>query len=316
VWLHGTHGSGQLVGGKEDRVLAEAAGAFGIGLIASAFLFGFRHGIDWDHIAAITDITSSQNNRRDSLLFGTLYALGHALVVFLIGTAAIALGERLPSGIDSLMERVVGITLVILGVYVFVALIRHGREFRMRSRWMLIFSGVRSLYRKARPTAASAHELEPVHVHTGDGETLSVAVAEDIPVSEWHHGHHGRPGHHHHKHPEPEGDAFMNYGRRTAFGVGMIHGVGAETPTQLVIFLTAAGAGGPVVGEILLGSFLIGLLTSNSLITLGTAFGFMKASENWTLYVVVALLTATFSLVIGTLFILGQGTLLPALFGG
>lgn len=297
-------------------MLAEAARAFGIGLIASAFLFGFRHGIDWDHIAAITDITSSQDNRRDSLLFGTLYALGHALVVFLIGTAAIALGERLPSGIDSVMERVVGITLVILGVYVFVALIRHGREFRMRSRWMLIFSGVRSLYRKARPTAASAHELEPVHVHTGDGETLSVAVAEDIPVSEWHHGHHGRPGHHHHKHPEPEGDAFMNYGRRTAFGVGMIHGVGAETPTQLVIFLTAAGAGGAVVGEILLGSFLIGLLTSNSLITLGTAFGFMKASENWTLYVVVALLTATFSLVIGTLFILGQGTLLPTLFGG
>ena len=297
-------------------MVAEAARAFGIGLIASAFLFGFRHGIDWDHIAAITDITSSQDNRRDSLLFGTLYALGHALVVFLIGTAAIALGERLPSGIDSVMERIVGITLVILGVYVFVALIRHGREFRMRSRWMLIFSGVRRLYRKARPTAASAHDMEPVHVHSGDGETLSVAVAEDIPVSEWHHGHHGRPGHHHHKHPEPEGDAFMNYGRRTAFGVGMIHGVGAETPTQLVIFLTAAGAGGPVVGEVLLGSFLIGLLTSNSLITLGTAFGFMKASENWTLYVVVALLTATFSLVIGTLFILGQGTLLPTMFGG
>ncbi len=297
-------------------MLAEAARAFGIGLIASAFLFGFRHGIDWDHIAAITDITSSQDSRRDSMLFGTLYALGHALVVFLIGTAAIALGERLPSGIDSVMERLVGITLVILGVYVFVALIRHGREFRMRSRWMLIFSGARNLYRKVRPNGAPTHEMEPVHVHQGDGESLSVAVAEDIPVSEWHHGHHGRPGHHHHKHPEPESDAFMNYGRRTAFGVGMIHGVGAETPTQLVIFLTAAGAGGPVVGEVLLGAFLVGLLTSNSLITLGTAFGFMKASENWTLYVVVALMTATFSLVIGTLFLFGQGTLLPAIFGG
>ncbi len=297
-------------------MLAEAARAFGIGLIASAFLFGFRHGIDWDHIAAITDITSSQDNRRDSMLFGTLYALGHALVVFLIGTAAIALGERLPSGIDSMMERLVGITLVILGVYVFVALIRHGREFRMRSRWMLIFSGARNLYRKVRPSGASTHEMEPVHVHQGDRGSLSVAVAEDIPVSEWHHGHHGRPGHHHHKHPEPESDAFMNYGRRTAFGIGMIHGVGAETPTQLVIFLTAAGAGGPVVGEILLGAFLVGLLISNSLITLGTAFGFMKASENWTLYVVVALMTATFSLVIGTLFLLGEGTLLPAIFGG
>jgi ABC-type nickel/cobalt efflux system permease component RcnA len=319
VWFDGSFLTGRKTNGQGERgrlVLAEAAGAFGIGLIVSAFLFGFRHGIDWDHIAAITDITSSQTERRQSLLFGTLYALGHALVVFLIGTAAIILGDSLPSGIDNVMERIVGVTLVILGIYVFVALIRHGREFRMRSRWMLIFSGARSLYRKARRDDAHSHQTEPVHVHQGEGETLAVAVAEDIPVSEWHHGHHGRPGHHHHKHPEPEGDAFMNYGRRTAFLVGMIHGVGAETPTQLLIFLTAAGAGGPVVGEVLLGTFLVGLLTSNSLITAGSAFGFMKASENWRLYVGVALLTATFSLVIGSLFILGKGTLLPALFGG
>ena len=39
------------------------------------------------------------------------------------------------------MGRVVGITLIALGVYVFVSLIRHGREFRMRSRWMLVFAG-------------------------------------------------------------------------------------------------------------------------------------------------------------------------------
>jgi len=42
------------------HVIAAAAGeTFGIGVIVSAFLFGFRHGIDWDHIAAITDITST-----------------------------------------------------------------------------------------------------------------------------------------------------------------------------------------------------------------------------------------------------------------
>jgi ABC-type nickel/cobalt efflux system permease component RcnA len=290
-------------------VLAEAARAFGIGLIVSAFLFGFRHGIDWDHIAAITDITSSQTERRDSLVFGTLYALGHALVVFLIGTGAIVLGEQLPKAVDPVMERIVGVTLLILGVYVFVALIRHGREFRMRSRWMLIFEGVRRAYRRLRPPS---HEDEPVHVHTQEG-SVAVAVAEDIPVSEWHHGHHGRPGHHHHSHPEPE--AFMNYGRGTAFLVGMIHGIGAETPTQLLIFLTIAGAGAPLAGEILLGTFLLGLLSSNTLITFGSAFGYLRASKNWPLYVTVALLTATFSLVIGTVFVLGKATFLPALGG-
>jgi high-affinity nickel-transport protein len=96
----------------------------------------------------------------------------------------------------------------------------------------------------------------------------------------------------------------------------MVHGVGAETPTQLVIFLTIAGAGGVIAGEILLATFLLGLLASNSLITLGSAFGFVRASKNWTLYLTVALLTATFSLVIGVLFVTGKGTVLPALFGG
>ncbi len=295
------------------EMLASAAErGFGLGLAASAFLFGFRHGIDWDHIAAITDITSSQDERNESVLFGTLYALGHALVVFVIGTGAIVLGENLPEGVDEVMTRIVGVTLLVLGVYVFVALIRHGREFRMRSRWMLIFSAARSAYRRLRPSAAP--EPEPVHVHVGGSESIAVDVAEDIPVSEWHHGHHGRPGHHHHAHPEP--DALMNYGKGTAFAVGMVHGVGAETPTQLIIFVTIAGAGGPVAGEILLATFLLGLLASNSLITFASAFGFMRASQNWTLYVTVAVLTATFSLVIGTIFVLGKTTVLPALFGG
>jgi hypothetical protein len=297
-------------------VIAEASQALGIGVIVSAFLFGFRHGVDWDHIAAITDITSSQEERGRALEYGSMYALGHALVVFLIGSAAIILGTKLPEGVDAVMERVVGVTLIVLGVYVFVALVRHGREFRMRSRWMLIFSGAGKVYRKLGGGRRSdAHELEPVHEHADLSGSLSVAVAEDIPVSEWHHGHHGRPGHHHHKHPESD-EAFMNYGRGTAFGVGMIHGVGAETPTQVVIFLTAAGAGGQLAGELILVVFLIGLLASNTIITVGSAFGFVTASKNWRLYVTVAVLTATMSLVIGFLFLFGEGRLLPAFFGG
>jgi ABC-type nickel/cobalt efflux system permease component RcnA len=305
-----------------SKVIATAAGeTFGIGVIVSAFLFGFRHGIDWDHIAAITDIAGSQDDRRSAMLFGTLYALGHGLVVFLIGTAAILLGERLPPSIDNVMERIVGMTLIVLGVFVFVSLAKHGREFRLRSRWMLIFSGVRQVYRRVSGSREDAHDLEPVHVHgaEGGGEigsgSTAVAVAADIPISDWHHGHHGRPGHHHHKHPEPD-DAFMNYGTRTAFVVGMIHGVGAETPTQIVIFLAAAGAGGKAVGETVLAAFIIGLLTSNSLITFGSAVGFIKASENWRIYVSIAVITAVFSLVIGTLFLLGNGAVLPAIFGG
>ncbi len=297
-----------------------AAKTFGLGVLLSAFFFGFRHGIDWDHIAAITDITSSQDTRTKSMFFGTLYALGHALVVFVIGSVAILVGQQLPSGIDHAMERIVGFTLIVLGLYVFIGLIRHGREFRMRSRWMLIFSGGRNTYRKLRPKTndpQEEHDRQPVHSHAPGGDAgLAVDLAEDIPVSQWHHGHHGHPGHHHHKHPEPSDDAFMNYGRATAFVVGMVHGIGAETPTQLLIFLAAAGAGGKATGEIVLAAFLVGLLLSNSLITLGSSLGYLRASQNFRVYATVAVLTATFSLVIGSLFLFGKATVLPAIFGG
>ncbi len=96
----------------------------------------------------------------------------------------------------------------------------------------------------------------------------------------------------------------------------MVHGVGAETPTQVVIFLAAVGVGGKAAGVAVLVTFLLGLLTSNTMITLGSSYGFLRASQNWKIYVTVAALTGIFSLVIGTLFILGKGSVLRAIFGG
>ena len=86
-------------------------GAFSVGLMVTAFGFGFRHGIDWDHIAALTDITGSQEEGRRSMVLATMYALGHALVVFALGVAAIVAAERLPSSVNGVMEHVVGETL-------------------------------------------------------------------------------------------------------------------------------------------------------------------------------------------------------------
>jgi len=210
------------------------------------------------------------------------------------------------------MERFVGATLVLLGAYVVVSLIRHGRDFRMRSRWMLLFSAAHRALRWVRGQRTGSVVIEHSHDHAVDEVHESELVGAHGPAAP------AAPRHTHgHRHiARMPDDPFMNYGRATAFGVGMIHGIGAETPTQVLIFLTAAGAGGKAAGMLLLMCFLAGLLTSNTLIALASAFGFVGATRKFWLYATISVVTAVFSLGIGTLFLFGRATFLPAIFGG
>ena len=301
---------------------AGAAGqGIGLGVVVTMFGFGLRHGIDWDHIAAITDITGSQENSRRSVALATLYALGHALVVFVLGIAAIAAGGFVPSSLDSAMERVVGLTLLVLGAYVFYSLIRHGRDFRMRSRWMLVFSGARRamrwIRRAMRRPGGGMVEIAHVHDHPhgsdhghlhddrrGQGGTSEAASARVMVKTKTHS--------HLHRHVAamPD-DPFVDYGRGTAFVVGMLHGVGAETPSQVLLFLAAAGAGGGAAGALLLGVFLVGLITTNTAVAFASAYGFLNASKNFAVYATVAVVTGAFSLALGALYVLGRGSILP-----
>jgi cytochrome c biogenesis protein CcdA len=299
-----------------------------LSLLATALVLGLRHGLDWDHIAAISDITSTtgaaeaaerehalEHGRpeghhhphggaaelethaaavgraplpavssatqhsasvvvtvRQPVLLGTLYALGHALVVAILGVAALVIGARLPEWLDPLMGRIVGLTLLLLGIWVFVSLyhyVRHGTAFRLRSRWMLLFDGVRYAWRRFQA---------------------------------WLHGH---------EHVEPL--EMSSYGPRTAFGVGMIHGIGAETGTQVLLIAAIGGATEAGLGIPMMLAFIAGLLITNTLIVLVSASGFMASHARRQAYVVVGVLAGTFSLLVGGAFLLGLEDLLPAL---
>ena len=161
-------------------LFAITTGAAGIGVLATGFVLGLRHGIDWDHIAAITDITSTTaaagaaeaahgeqhdffddhhhghggelelrahdagpgaasiapamrgaavprlgHEQRAAIVLGTLYALGHAAVVVALGLAALAFGALLPDWLDPIMGRIVGVTLIVLGVWVLYSVYRY-----------------------------------------------------------------------------------------------------------------------------------------------------------------------------------------------
>lgn len=286
---------------------ASAGGGVTLALAATTYGYGLRHGVDWDHIAAIGDITGSQQSPRQSLKFATLYAVGHGFVVFVLGVVAIVFAERLPDSVDGVMERVVGITLLVLGVYVFYGLLRYGRDFRMRSRWMLVLSGVRRLGRRFRREPVVV--VEHVHAEDERGHRRASAGASDgdrSPAAV------ATPSRHRHRHigTMPD-DPFATYGPATSLGVGVLHGIGAETPTQVLLFLAAAGAGGRGAGVALLLCFLAGLITSNTAIAVVTTFGFLSSSGNFFVYAAVSVVIAVFSVALGLVYLLGDGAVLP-----
>lgn len=281
----------------------------------TVFVLGLRHGLDWDHIAAIADITATapqpENHHefdalvvrvgpggeavarpaprritwtaeeRQRIFLATLYALGHAATVAALGTLALVAGALLPEWVDPVLGRIVGITLIVLGAWVFYSLaqfLRGREEFRLRSRWMLVFSGVAYLW----------HRLH-----------------EKIE---------GRAHQHEHR--------LMQYGPATAFTVGVIHGIGAETGSQVLLIAAVGGATDTATGIVLMLSFIVGLVATNTLIAVATATGFVSAENRRGIYIAIGVLAGVFSLVVGTLFVLDLGTVLPdlqqlfELFGG
>jgi cytochrome c biogenesis protein CcdA len=96
----------------------------------------------------------------------------------------------------------------------------------------------------------------------------------------------------------------------------MLHGVGAETPTQVLIFLAAAQAGGIGAGMVVLVAFLVGVFASNTLIVLFSVYGFRSASRRRRVQVGLGVVTAMVSLVVGVLFASGNEAVLPGFFTG
>lgn len=228
--------------------------------LLSAAILGVRHGFDYDHIAAISDITSVQNSRSRAMRLGLLYALGHAATVAVLGSAVIFFQLSLPRRMDLVAERLVGATLIVLGIYVLGLLFKG--DYAPRSRFALLARGAAWLQWKVR--------------------------------KHWHS----------HELPKP-GTPNWSYNGKSVFVIGVIHGLGAETPSQLLIFLLAANLGGVAKGFLGLGMFLAGLLAMNTLMTASAAglFGFSTRMPKFQF--AVTALTAVYSLTVGSIFLLG-----------
>lgn len=245
-----------------------------IGLVTLAFVLGFRHGIDWDHIAAITDLVGGEKNKRRGFILALWYAIGHETVLIVFGGIAVMIGWTLPRWVDGLMARFVGITLLMLAVFLIVSLIRNRHSPMMISRWRLLLFGFYNLF--AFVTARFSNRYRQAHdkMHTQHHVAMT---------------------------------------RRGAFSIGIVHGIGAETPTQLMMFATASGMGSPSQGMLVVLLFVIGLLISHLLLTVFSLIGFVSALRHRRVIQSVGVIAAVYSLGVGFIFTFGYSGVLPAI---
>lgn len=243
--------------------------------IGSCALLGLRHGFDYDHLAAISDITAVQRSGRQGVRLGVLYALGHACTVVMLGVLVILLHISLPSRLDAWAERLIGFTLIVLGILVVANLVRHAKSYHshshqlIQSRWALLING-------------SRHAMWQVRRR----------FCKDLP--------------------EPEPFAW-NYNGGSVFGIGMLHGLGAETPTQLMLFLLAASLGGTLLGLLGLLAFAIGLIAMNTLMTATLSGLYSNGLRHRWFHHSLSVAGAIYSLAIGCIFLFGASDRLPPL---
>jgi high-affinity nickel-transport protein len=241
--------------------------------LVSAAVLGFRHGLDYDHIAAITDISSVQSKPRDAMRYGLLYVAGHATTVALLGAAAVAFRIALPPASDRWAERLVGVTLLALGIYVLGTFFRPSTHTHVpKTRITLLINGALWIHwRLTRLFGGTRVEAPQVFK---DG-----------------------------------------YGTTSTFLVGVIHGLGAETPTQILLFLMAANLGGTAVGLLGLLAFIVGLLAMNTFMCASVTGLFSATLARPKALRALTLVTSAYSIIVGTIFLIGSASRLPSLTG-
>ncbi|HEU0074690.1 MAG TPA: hypothetical protein VFS30_11855 [Dehalococcoidia bacterium] len=320
------------------------AGIGGIGVYAAALALGIRHGIDWDHIAAITDITSTTaaiDDEDESWLIGEPGVMltdeshhsTHSHTHEDEGAPLVAAGAPLPSATPG--SATATLTRPLSGVRVLTASLPPSQK---QALWLgsLYAIGHGAVVVVLGVIAILAAEvlpdwIDPIMEKLVGATLLFLAVYLFYSVYRYYRGggqFHMRSrwmlvfagvsnawhwmrshvGQHEHVHVEPQ-----NYSSRTALGIGVIHGIGAETGTQALIIATAVGATSQGVAISALFVFVAGLLVSNTVITVTSTFGFVSTRRRQTIYVMAGLVAAVFSLVLGFVFLTASTGILPDL---
>ena len=163
-----------------------------------------------------------------------------------------------------------------------------------------LFKGVKRIQRT--PSGRSVI-VEHSHSHRHEG---------DVELHQ--HSHESQPSdaeHHHvHKH-----ELFLDQdslSSPTAIGVGVLHGIGVETPTQIAIFVATTQATGKAGGLLILVFWVVGLILANSAIALLSISANDWLRTHTVVYRVLAAIIGIVSVIVGILVLIEKDGILPA----
>jgi cytochrome c biogenesis protein CcdA len=194
----------------------------GVILLISLFL-GLRHASDPDHLAAVTTLIASEEERKQARkagLLGLFWGLGHGTTLVILGLPLVLFNRFLPERVSQIAEVAIGVVIVFLAV-------------RLLLRWK------RGFY----------------HVHA--------------------HDHDGQPEHRHlhsHKEDESHEHAISKRTPFSAYGIGLVHGIGGSGGLTLLLLSTISNQTEAAVALLI---FAAG--TAVSMALLSTVFGLIIA---------------------------------------
>ena len=129
-------------------------GQVGVGVILLvSLLLGLRHASDPDHLAAVTTLIASEEERdgaRKAGLMGFLWGLGHGTTLVLVGLPLVLLNRYLPEVVGRMAEVTIGCIIILLAV-------------RLLLRWR------RGFYHVHVHTHEGGEAHRHVHSHAEDG---------------------------------------------------------------------------------------------------------------------------------------------------
>lgn len=167
-----------------------------IGIVVTIYA-GLEHAFEADHLLAVNSLATNRNNIKQAAKDGLYWGIGHTFTIFVIGIVMIGFKVVINESVFSYLEGIVGIMLILLGIYRLLKLFKKNTHTHTYSH-----------------SHAHTHSNGITHTHL---HSHTYTHSHPIDIFQ-------------HEHPDE------SKGYKAAFGVGLVHGLaGSGALVVLVI---------------------------------------------------------------------------------